>query len=471
MDWDTDDRSLPWTHSRPSPAKLYEGYSILHVAIDLTDPPFACEMLRHGTPIDQKNGRGQTPLLHALQRLRELCAIHEVSETSRPSLQELRYKTQIRNAIRRVHYIVRILLDQHADVNSTGTWKGGKVISSLHFACAMGDWDLLALLLEHGAKSRPTPACADAEEFLAVAADQIRFRCLKANPRSSRPLRLCLCFSGKPLVDCHSQEQPYPEDFICTCGSAKAYGKCCKGRNTELNEKWNEKTRTIQHSRRPVIGYGPPAFASPETQAVIKEVLKEGDKDKTRKMVEKLIYNSDVRSVYAECLDIGFQDVNRTDPAFRFAYFETKFFPSPQGRSSSKHYCRQKQKDWNAAVDGYIAGGTDNRPRFAIEAAAKVGISLGALHRTCEADGCDKVEGRDIEKVATCSRCKMTFYCGPICQKAHWPTHKAICGTPEQTERPLSSQAALIDFVCKYSTTLMQYRLGSEFCEKLLETD
>ncbi|KAJ6520224.1 hypothetical protein C8R45DRAFT_954352 [Mycena sanguinolenta] len=184
LDWLTKKRTRPVSGppstqlssaaDTPSPTELYEGYSFLHLAVDITDPPFACEMLRHGTPIGQKNGRGQTPLLHALERLSELRAILKISNISIPSLQEFQYKAQLvnSNAINRVLYIVRVLIAQHADVNSTGTWKGGKVVSSLHYACNMNDWDLVTLLLEHGAQSKPTPACTDAEDFLTTAGDK-----------------------------------------------------------------------------------------------------------------------------------------------------------------------------------------------------------------------------------------------------------------------------------------------------------
>ncbi|KAF7337584.1 hypothetical protein MSAN_02231700 [Mycena sanguinolenta] len=465
---------LSSTAATPSSAELYEGYSFLHLAIDLTDPPFACEAIRHGTPIDQKSGRGQTPLLHALERLRELRAVLKISNISIPSLQEFQYKARLANlnAIDRVRYIIRVLIAQHADVDSTGTWKGGKVVSSLHFACAMGDWDLIALLLEHGAKSKPTPACADAEDFLMEATDKRRFRDMKVNPRTSRPPRLCPCFSGKPRINCHSQRLPYPDDFTCSCGSTKAYGKCCKGRNIDLVEEWIDETQTIRLVRETVIShtFRPPPFMSPEVMETIMNEV-QNNKEKFTKMMQDLMWDSEFQSVYAECFDIGCQNDNITDPAFRFAYSETKFFPFPQGRSSSKHYCRQKQKEWNFAVDKYIAGGTDSRPRLEIETAAKIGISLGAMYRACEADGCDKVEGRELEKVSTCSRCKMTFYCGPICQKAHWPTHKSICGTAEQTERPLPSQVAVSNFVSKYGPALTLYRMGSEYLEQLLEMD
>jgi hypothetical protein len=60
-------------------------------------------------------------------------------------------------------------------------------------------------------------------------------------------------------------------------------------------------------------------------------------------------------------------------------------------------------------VDKYIASGVDSRPRFEIEAAAKIGVSLGAMCRVCEADSCTKMEGREIQKLSTCSRCQMVW--------------------------------------------------------------
>ncbi|KAJ7442659.1 hypothetical protein FB451DRAFT_1190512 [Mycena latifolia] len=254
------------------------------------------------------------------------------------------------------------------------------------------------------------------------------------------------------MSDCHSQRLPYPDDFTCSCGSAKAYGKCCKTRNIGLTEIWDEEIKWIQPSRTVTIPHGPPAFASPEVRAVMEQVQQNGDMEQVMKMIPEAMFNPDVRSVFDELLELGCQE-NIADPAFSFAYFETEFSPSPQGRSSSKYWCCQKQKEWNAAVDKYIAGGTDSRPRSEIEEAAKIGMSLGAMYRACEADGCDKVEGRDIEKVSTCARCRMML---------HWRTHKQLCGSPEQTERPLPSQMALSDFVCKFSPALMKYRMSDK---------
>ncbi|KAJ7486011.1 hypothetical protein B0H11DRAFT_1861445 [Mycena galericulata] len=447
--------------------ELYQEYSFLHMAVDDTDPPLACEMLRHGTPIEKANARGETPLLQALERSWELNSALAKKATKSPIPSEVqKYKERIENAQRRIRYIALVLIGQHADVNSTIKWQGN-VVSSLHLACAVEDWDLVALLLVHGAQSKPTSACTDVETFLVTPAAKRRFIGLKANTKARRPPRLCPCFSGKPMSDCHSKRLPYPDDFTCSCGSTKVYSKCCKSRNIPLTEIWDEETKWIQPSRSVPVPFGAPSFASPEVHAVMEQVKQNGDMERVMEMVPEMMFNTDVQSVFTECLELACREGDVADPAFSFAYFDTGFFPSPQGRSSSKHWCRQKQKEWNAAVDKYIVSGVDSRPRPEIEEAAKVGISLGAMYRTCEADGCGKVEGRGIEKVSTCARCKMTFYCGPTCQKSHWRTHKAVCGSVEQTERPLPSQVALSDFVSKYSPGLMKYRMLDESFEGL----
>ncbi|KAJ7147094.1 hypothetical protein C8R43DRAFT_1129874 [Mycena crocata] len=440
---------------------LYEQYSFLHMAVDDTDPPLACEMIRHGTLIEKENGKGQTPLLQALDRIWDLHSVLKRHSKQRlpPTVQV--YRDQIENAQKRIRYIAIVLIGQHANVNSTLQWQG-QVVSSLHLACAVEDWDLVTRLLVHGAQPKPTPACADVETFLATAAAKRRFIGLKANTKSTRPPRLCPCFSGKAMSVCHSHRLPYPEEFVCSCGSTKMYGKCCKARSIELTEIWDEETKWIQPSRTFSLPLAPPPFASPEAHAVMEQVRQNGDMEKVMDMASEAIFNPEVRSVFTECLELACREGDIADPAFNFAYFDAKFFPSPHGRTSSKHWCRQKQKEWNASIDRYIASGVDSRPNSEIEEAAKIGISLGAMYRACEADGCNKVEGRGIERVTTCARCKMTFYCGTTCQKAHWQKHKSICGTVEQTERPLPSQVALSDFVTKYSPGLMLYRMGDE---------
>jgi hypothetical protein len=53
---------------------------------------------------------------------------------------------------------------------------------------------------------------------------------------------------------------------------------------------------------------------------------------KVMEIVPQMIFNPDIRSgmesVYTECLEIGLQGGDLADPAFSFAYSETKFFPT-----------------------------------------------------------------------------------------------------------------------------------------------
>ena len=59
-------------------------------------------------------------------------------------------------------------------------------------------------------------------------------------------------------------------------------------------------------------------------------------------------------------------------------------------------------KMWNEAVDKYIEVSGDPRPRLHIERAAKVGPHGGPLYRHCEAEDCERVEGRDVETLKCC---------------------------------------------------------------------
>ena len=63
--------------------------------------------------------------------------------------------------------------------------------------------------------------------------------------------------------------------------------------------------------------------------------------------------------------------------------------------------------DWNAAVDSYIHESLDMRPNFEIELKAKIDSRGGPLHKRCEEEGCINVEGRDVDKMKCCSRCKL----------------------------------------------------------------
>lgn len=63
--------------------------------------------------------------------------------------------------------------------------------------------------------------------------------------------------------------------------------------------------------------------------------------------------------------------------------------------------------EWNGLVDEYIATGKDIRPRIDIERMSKIGVHGGPLYRQCEADGCDRYEGIDIQTLKHCAGCKL----------------------------------------------------------------
>ncbi|KAJ7486061.1 hypothetical protein B0H11DRAFT_2016794 [Mycena galericulata] len=433
-------RFSSWSGVGPalSAKERYRHYFILHIAVDRIDPLLACEAIRLGTHIDVKNGRGQTPLLQALERACELhsfLTMVSMAPASAPIPISIIEDTQtVHNAYKRIRYITTVLIDQHANVNATIEWQG-KVTSSLHFACAMEDWDLVTALLKHGAERKPTPTCVDAETFLATAAAKHRFAALQADAKGSpRPPRLCPCFSGKPLSDCHSKELPYPDHFTCPCGSKRSFEKCCKKRNLALKELWDEDSQRIvpEPNAAQVSALRQSAFA--ELTEQVKQAAKQP------RGPEWTVNCASLHQQGSEL--IGREKMG--DPAFSFAYTQTAHLPWPQARGrNNEDECRRIQKEWNEAVDRYIAIGVDPRPRAEIEAGAKISISLGPLVRICEADNCLKVEGRNMQKVSMCGRCKMTFYCGATCQKLHWPVHKKMCGKDGQSERPLPSQVVL----------------------------
>ena len=59
---------------------------------------------------------------------------------------------------------------------------------------------------------------------------------------------------------------------------------------------------------------------------------------------------------------------------------------------------------------------------------------------------CLAPEGQHGVVLRTCTRCKVTFYCGRACQTAHWRAgHKQFCVTPEErTPQPVSTSSTRI---------------------------
>ena len=72
---------------------------------------------------------------------------------------------------------------------------------------------------------------------------------------SSHPPRMCPCWSGKTLIECHDAEnKPYPPDFLCCCGTWRIFCKCCGTCKIEVSERWNDGEQWILTSyQRPVV--------------------------------------------------------------------------------------------------------------------------------------------------------------------------------------------------------------------------
>ena len=188
----------------------------IHQSVLEADPLLLCEVIRLGADLNLRDSNGMTALQAAMNIL------------TMPAFQSS-------NQLKRIRFIARTLIEQHADIETTPT------ISALHSACQAREWEFIELLLHHGARATaPGPV-----DLLTSASDKTRFRNLDKSPKT-RPPRPCPCWSGKLLADCHATEKLYPDTFHCCCGSRKLYGKCCKKRNISFFEKWDGGKRHIE---------------------------------------------------------------------------------------------------------------------------------------------------------------------------------------------------------------------------------
>jgi len=275
----------------------------------------------------------------------------------------------------RLSWVVHILVEQHANVNI----KVGQN-SILDLSCNWRDWDLITLLLKHGANPSP-----NSMPPFASTTDKKRFLDL-VKASGPRPARVCPCLSGKTVPHCHGKEPiPYPLKYMCVCGSTKLYERCCYKRGKFVSEKWDDA------SQRVTLSY-----------------------DNTNPLPTNIQHK-----LAAELLSKGL-----IDPAFGYAMGIAEFLPMylchlfnryiywlnhltcrPDGRASSRSLRDDLQSTWNLLVDNYIALGTDSRPRDVIERKAKIGSGNGALYRICEKVDCQKVES-SLEKFSRCGQCK-----------------------------------------------------------------
>ncbi|KDQ59734.1 hypothetical protein JAAARDRAFT_205715 [Jaapia argillacea MUCL 33604] len=205
----------------PNPSvHLGNRRTYLHYPAQVGDPLLACEMIRLGASINE------TP--HSAGLLS-----HQSSITRRRDQ-------------RGIIYVIRTLVEQHADVNSCVDG----VRTPLVLACRTNDWTLIEFMIRHGAKPNPQSLT----NFLTLPADNARLEALLIlHADAPRPPRLCPRFSSKTLAQCHTSEQPYPPHFICHCGSSKVFSRCCArlGRMI-VYEEWNVDESWIQPAFRSV---------------------------------------------------------------------------------------------------------------------------------------------------------------------------------------------------------------------------
>ena len=125
------------------------------------------------------------------------------------------------------------------------------------------------------------------------------------------------------------------------------------------------------------------------------------------------------------------------DPAFAHAAHAVDFFWArpwnPNGANNlSKPECLARQREWNGAVDSYIASGRDARPRLEIERAAKVAWSGGPMLHPCANAECGKVESA-VGEFSACGKCKKARYHSQQCQKAGPSAHHAVWRTTKHS--------------------------------------
>ena len=312
----------------------------------------------------------------------------------------------------RLAWVARILIEQHAEVD---IMVGSD--SLIDLSCTWNDWDTIALLLKHGAAPLPTTISR-----FRSSSDKKRFSDLLKSYGSDhpRPPRICPCWSGNVVSDCHGKSgQPYPLEYMCVCGSAKTYQKCCHKRGKLVIEKWDNKSQRILHDYDRTQNVPEALRGQLNDILTFQQNLKEVMQTLDPLEVEKDIDNVELqKQLAADLLSKGL-----IDPAFAYAMDRASFVPmyvhfiysfacvvsnvssSPHGRTSSQHLRKEMEAKWNKLVDDYIYQGQDSRSRVEIERHAKVGSGNGPLFNVCGETTCGAYES-ESRKFSCCAKCK-----------------------------------------------------------------
>ncbi|KAJ7078085.1 hypothetical protein C8R44DRAFT_825635 [Mycena epipterygia] len=408
----------------------------LHLATTSGDLPLACEALRLGTPIQQKERRGFSALYFGCGCVENCVHRRKFREDSINSY--IVPKHLIPAMMEKYDQILKVcifLVEQHSDPDETHN----AGVTLLHLACSIGSWDLIRVLILHGAKhSRQNPLKMLPIDTFESPSDKARFRALVSEcSTKTRPPRPCPCASGLPLAECHATDQPYPGEYICPCKSRRIHSKCCQKKDTfAWHEIWDDEHQ-FEFKRKPLnVPDSSLALMVEWTTKVERMSLAE-----RRNCMVSLEFIQRVRAIIHDLALRGMIDL-----AFASAVEKIGYPPRPgllemTTRTEGKSFVEK----WNQAVDDYIESGVDRRPRKSIENAAMLGMAGGPLYRKCEADGCPNVEGRDSVKLLVCSGCVTAVYCNKGCQKSAWKSHKPACLSGTVKVQVLPSQLVYFD--------------------------
>jgi len=126
---------------------------------------------------------------------------------------------------------VQVLLSQYADINAKSPQSGD---TPLHIACKMRNWETIEELLKYKANTNGISIISKCDVNLFSVNNKASKTCIQLlsqndqpkmqeiinkYAKSAKPDRMCPCFSGKLLSECHAEDKPYPLHFLCICGT------------------------------------------------------------------------------------------------------------------------------------------------------------------------------------------------------------------------------------------------------------
>ncbi|KZP00397.1 ankyrin [Calocera viscosa TUFC12733] len=466
------DQGTPWVINKGKvevkniylPGVVTDHRPVLHIAASAADYLMTCELLRLGADPNVVDESGSTALLVILRTLVQHKDITNgsIGQLMRGQLPDFEER------LLRLPAVARILIEHDADIN----FEGKEGATPLSLACAACDFDLVELLLRHGA--RPATAFKVTGYFDPLprlsAGDRSRFRELVEKVKkergldATRPPRPCPCFSGKPLLLCHYLgEHAYPPEFLCPCGSQKTHQACCAlVDGMTVIEKWVEEDGWgfIGHAMSRAF-YCSGSQDPTEIARMLKKFQKLRQEEKCK---EPMPGNDDQRKEICDKIMRRLEELcqdGRIDPGFLYAVRRVRFIPMTPNVDMPKAESGKRTEEWNAAIDHYIAHGRNTRLPQELEEQLKIGKDGGAFFRTCDG-GCGNKEHIHTPKLKRCSKCKIAVYCSEACQKTDWSKHKKKCGDMSADPQPIPSQVAVENHILRLEMDPQEKRLMLE---------